>query len=56
MSTPLVRALVATGVLLLLIGLLFAPVLPWWANALTLAGAVIASLEAVHQARKAGAR
>lgn len=55
MST-LVRNLVTASVLLLLIGLLFAPVLPWWASALTLAGSVIASLEAVHQARKAGVR
>lgn len=51
----LVCALTAVSVALFVAWLLFGDHLPWWASSLTLAGSVIASLEAVHLARKAGA-
>lgn len=46
-------ALLVTGIVLLLTWLIFHSWLPWWLNALALAGATIASIEAVAQARKA---
>jgi hypothetical protein len=49
------RALALLGTLLLATWAIFGDHYPWWASALTLAGSVIAILEALHLARKAGA-